>query len=302
MLIMNPILYFYNLSNKYFMKKLILFSILSTFVFFTNCKKKSDEPTPNSSSQTTIKNENILIDNGSTMQLNTKLFSKQSRYEIVGYATSGAYQSILVRSTSSSAFTTSATVDLSSTSILQLSYTNASGVYYANSGTAELIVSDTATYILFTNIVFKKSDASNITVQYSGQLSINANTPEAATTEPTAVTTGSVFYDGANRTLNVNININPNQYSLDGRYSNLTLGATFFPERPQSSRTVDLSSTTSGLSLSYTNGLSFYKAVSGTANITVNGTALTVSFTNAVFKQNNSTTTTTVTGSLSTSK
>ena len=284
------------------MKKIILLTIISTVIVFTSCKKKSDEPAPNNSTPpATIKRENILIQNGTTLQLNTKLY-KVMGYQIVGYATSGSYQSILVHSVTAAAFKTTTNVDFSNTAVLQLSYTNNSGVYYAYKGSGKVIVSDTSTYIIFTDATFKKNGGTE-EVTYSGQLSINANTPELAISDPTAVTTGSVYWSDANRTLSVSGNTNPNGYNLTGNYSLVTLSATFFPERPKVSKTIDLASATPGLSLVYSSGTTSYYAQSGTATVTVDGTAVSISFTNAVFKDRNSTSTQTVkSGSLATSK
>jgi len=286
------------------MKKIILLTIISTALIFTNCKKKSDEPAPNNSTTpATIKRENILIQNGTTLQLDTKLY-KVMGYQIVGYAKTGNYQSILVHSVTAAAFKTTTNVDFSNTSVLQLSYTNSSGVYYAYKGTGKVIVSDTSTYIIFTDATFKKNGGTE-EVTYSGQLSINANTPELAISDPTAITSGFVYWDNTKETLKVSGNTNPNVYNLTGNYANgtVTLSATFFPERPKTSQTIDLSNAAPGLILDYSINTTSYKATSGTATITVNGTAVSIEFTNAVFKQNNSTSTLTVKGgSLSISK
>jgi len=157
--------------------------------------------------------------------------------------------------------------------------------------------------ILSTAIAFtsckKKSDEP--TPASSNNTTGNPSTGGGGTTTP-ATTSGSLTIGSGSATNLTVQTVSMGAYVLMGTTSSGTtaLSASFFT-KPTASSTINLSETTTFL-LSYTSGSNSYLASSGTANVTVSGTATTVSFTNVVFTNVSNSSTVTLSGSLYTSK
>jgi|GEM_PF-2496247 hypothetical protein len=286
------------------MHRIILLIIISATIFFTTCQKKSDDPAPISNKTTTSNNipdttsnkpsfghSSAIASNADTTLLTTSEIFTYSTYSIDGKAstTSDEYMSAIFNNGKP---TKNSTEDLSTSTTLQLVYTT-TNTYRATQGTATVIITDSSITVTFKNVTFTDSK-NNTTIQYSGQLTI-------ATNSLPAVTSGSITVDDIIYPLSVSSTYEYG-YDLIGYTDSRNFLDISLDGKPTASSTIDLSNS-SAIMLKYftTDGDYYMNSASGNVYVTVNGTAVTVSFTNVVFDDGNGHTPT-ISGTLYTSK
>lgn len=293
------------------MKRILLLSTLLTFVLFTDCKKKKDDPAPAPPANVygvspQFGNKSVITYQGTETPLSTQAHTAGSAFSTIGTSTSGSYQSMTAAFYSGKP-TANQTVDLSKSTDIKLVYVSANMNATATTGTAYVTVTDTSVIVNFTDAIF--SDGLGATLKFSGQLITSTKPKPIVGTGGTggttaAVTSGTVTVgSGSPSKLTVQAMSLGSAYSLSGYTSSYaSLKANFYSGKPTSSSTQDFSKEPT-LTLLYDSGSNSYTAISGTATVTVSGTAITVAFTNVVFSDLGTTPkTVTLSGNLYTSK
>jgi hypothetical protein len=280
------------------MKNLLLFSSILAFSLFTNCKKKSNDPAPVATTvpktvtktppTTQFGTTSGISSNGKITPVTTKSYYQGSIYTIEGIDAGETFT--IDAEFPNGQPTKSLTIDLA-TSTFNLFYVTMSSDLKANSGTANVVVSDTAIIITFMNAVFTDL-ATTMKYTYSAQLIV-----------PIKTTTGGSITIGGNTStlLYVEASGDGTGYSISGYTSTDDFFAANFNTMPTATVTEDLSKgSTNNINLSYSASNSNYTLtpVSGSATTTVNGTSITVTFTNAVFTDGNGNETKTISGTI----
>jgi hypothetical protein len=147
-------------------KLFLLLLLITSMIGFTNCKNKSNDPSPTSSGFLTV--------SGTTETLSVT-YNNSKPYQITGTAATGIYTS-LAASFPNGQPNAGFTVTFPSTNLNLFIYNSSNGSQYnATSGSATIQVSSSfTTTINFTNVTFTSSQNSSQTFTASGQM-VNVN-------------------------------------------------------------------------------------------------------------------------------
>jgi hypothetical protein len=270
------------------MKKLLLFSSILAFSIFTNCKKKTVDPVPASTTTTTANTTTNtsqfgktsgISSNGTITPLTTKAYYQGSIYMIEGVDAGVTFT--IDASFPNGQPTKSSTEDLAK-STFSLYYSTSSYGLVANSGTANIVVSDTAITVTFTDAVFTNKTT---TIKYSGQLIISTKTTTGGS--GTATVSGTT----SNLMIISSTSSSTGAYSITGMIAGTqnSVMLLFTNGKPTTNSTEDLSSS-SKINIAYNTSSTQYLSKAGTATISLNSSGdVTVTFTNAtLYDTNNS--------------
>jgi len=289
------------------MKKIAILTILSAFFLFTNCQKDSEDPKPVDNippitGDSIFVNSSGILFNGVKTNVITQAYVTGSFFTISGTATSGPSQ-VISAVFSDGIPTSTSTVNLATSTEFKLYYTSPSLEAVSVGGTAKITVNDTAIVVNFRDASFKNQYASPI-YTFSGQL-IYVYKPGGGTTTPPATTNGYYIISSVKTDLTVTSSKTSGLYAITGYNSSLNTYVSLGIVggiKPTASTTVDFSEPFSGTYLTYVIGSNTFDAESGTADITVNGSEITISYTDVVFTSSQTSTSVTVSGNMYTSK
>jgi hypothetical protein len=269
------------------MKKNILLIALSSFIIFTNCKKKTDDPAPVITAPANpFGTTSGISSNGKITPLTTTAYSSTGAYIIEGTNKTDTLDVTFPNGMP----TKSSTVDLSKSDI-SIEYYSSTSDFTATSGTANIVVGDTIITVTFTDAVF--SDGTT-TTKYSGQLIVSSKKTTIVT--PTYDGTGTATVGGTTSDLLIisSTSSSTGAYSITGMIAGTqnSVLLLFTNGKPTTSSTEDLSSSDK-IKIAYNTSSTQYISKAGTATISVSTDgAVTVTFTNAtLFDTNNSNTT-----------
>jgi hypothetical protein len=144
------------------------------------------------------------------------------------------------------------------------------------------LIGTALTLLVFTNCKKKHNDPAPVVTTTPTNGGTNGGTSSATTSGSLTIGTGTAT------PLSIITFSQGGVYGLSGVINNTqtSITADFFNGKPTASSTEDLSNSTK-IALLYNSNNVSYSPHAGTVNVTVNGTALTVSFTNLVFTDGN---------------